>query len=227
MSKEIKPSYLVFLIYFPFGCLIGLFLPDVDQNFKSLLGHRSIITHSILIPFLVNHFFYKDNPKNYLTFFLIGLYVSIAMHLSADLYPKGWKGTALIKLPGNSSIGEGPSIVWMFLNVAAGTYFASKYLINIAYTKKHLITYFIITILISITYMDEDGGDVEAKLTTFLIVFLITFFLARRKSRQKIIEKKKKEKVEKKPQKKKKSRFWIYVIGIPLVLIGLIILGNL
>ena len=106
--------------------------------------------------------------------------VPIAIHLSADLHPKGWRGTANIKLPGNNSIGEGLSIIWMFLNVMVGTYFSSRLLINISNTKKYLIPYVIIAALIAGIYTAEDGGDEGAKFITFLIIFLITFFVAKK-----------------------------------------------
>ena len=232
MAKEYKINYFGFVPIFLAGIVFTLFFPDIDQDFKSSLGHRSIITHSILLPYLMHHFFIKkkDQPNSYLVILIIGFYLGIAIHLSADLYPKGWRGTAFIKLPGNSSIGEGPSIIWMFLNVVVGTYFSSKLLINIANTKKYLISYFIITAFIAITYADEDGGDVGAKLITFLVIFLITFFVAKKRSGGNGIELTKPltKKKEKKTKKKSGNMTAIIVaMGVVLVL-GLLIfvLGN-
>ena len=164
MAKEDKKNYFVFLgVYFL--SFLTLNIPDIDQAFLGLLGHRSIITHSILFPYLLYHFFIKkkDKPNDYLIFFVIGFYISIAIHLSADLHPKGWRGTANIKLPGNNSIGEGLSIIWMSLNVIVGTYFSSRLLINISNTKKYLIPYVIVAALIAGIYTAEDGGDEEKK----------------------------------------------------------------
>ena len=192
MAKEDKKNYFVFLgVYFL--SFLTLNIPDIDQAFLGLLGHRSIITHSILLPYLLYHFFIKkkDKPNDYLIFFVIGFYISISIHLSADLHPKGWRGFAFIKLPGDISIGEGPSVIWMFLNIIVGTYFSSKLLIYIADTKKYIISYLIITAIISIFYASIDGGDVGPKFITFLIVFLITFFVAKRRSGGKIFESKK------------------------------------
>jgi len=207
-------------------------IPDIDQDILSPLGHRSIITHSIFFPYLMHHFLInkKDQPNSNFIIFIIGFYLSVSMHLSADLYPKGWRGYAFIKLPGNISIGEGPSVIWMFLNIIVGTYFSSKLLINIADTKKYIISYLIITAIISIFYASIDGGDVGPKFITFLIVFLITFFVAKRRSGGKIFESKKAitKKKEKKIKKKSGNMTAIIVAMCVVLVLGLLIfvLGN-
>ena len=231
MTKEDKKNYFIFLgVYFL--SFLTLNIPDIDQAFLGLLGHRSIITHSILLPYLLYHFFIKkkDKPNDYLIFFVIGFYISISIHLSADLHPKGWRGYAFIKLPGDISIGEGPSVIWMFLNIIGGTYFASKLLINISNTKKYLIPYAIIAILIAGFYTAADDGDEGAKFITFLIVFLITFFVAKKQEGGKGAEltksltKKKEKKI-----KKKSGNMTAIIVAVGLVLVfGLLILilGN-
>ena len=164
MVKENKINYFRFIGALLAGIIIPhiLNIPDIDQNILSPLGHRSIITHSILFPYLMHYFLInkKDNPNPDFIIFIIGFYLSVAMHLSADLYPKGWRGTAFIKLPGNSSIGEGPSIIWMFLNVLVATYFSAILLKRIANIKKYWITYLIIGSGIGLVYAAVDEGEV-------------------------------------------------------------------
>ena len=230
MPKEIKINYFLFIAVFFGGIVLTLALPDFDQNFKSSLGHRSIITHSILFPYLIYHFYLrkKDEPNVYLVLFIIAFYISIAIHLSADLHPKGWRGTALIKLPGNSSIGEGPSIIWMFLNIIVGTYFSSKLFISIANTKKYFITYLVLGSLSAMMYAVGDGGDEGAKFITFVSIFLITFFVAKKKSGTKAVEQKKVplKKTKKKEKKTGKSTGIIIFIVVATLFGGLIFLIN-
>ena len=235
LSKtEPNLNYFLFFFIFLATIIFTIKIPDFDFIFQSLIGHRSIITHSILFPFLIYHYYLKKNKKQniYLKIFVIGFFASTALHLSADLYPKGWKGGAFIKLPGNSSIGEGPSIVWMFLNIVLGTYFSSKIFIQIANTKKYFISYLFLGSLSAIIYADSDGGDVESKFITFIIVFLSTFFYVKRKSGT--LSLKKKELVNKKEEKKKrfKGGFWTYLVGtiiiIPaIIFLIIILLGSL
>ena len=219
-------NYFLFFLIFLGTIFFTIKIPDSDFVFQSLIGHRSIITHSILFPFLIYHYYLKkiNKPNTYLTIFVIGFFTSIALHLSADLYPKGWKGTAFIKLPGNNSIGEGLSIVWMFINVIFGTYFSSKIFIQLASTKKYFIPYLFLGSLSAIIYSDEDGGDVEAKFFTFIIIFLITFFYVKRKSGRVYL--KKKEIVNKKEEKKRRffGGFWTYLIGTIIIIPSIIFL---
>ena len=186
-STNDKINYFRFIGVLLAGIIIPhiLNIPDIDQGILSPLGHRSIITHSILFPYLMHYFLInkKDQPNPDFIIFIIGFYLSVAMHLSADLYPKGWRGTALIKLPGNSSIGEGPSIIWMFLNVLVATYFSAILLKKIANIKKYWITYLIIGSGIGLVYAAVDEGEVGAKFLTFLFFLFATFFYSLRKSK--------------------------------------------
>ena len=192
-SKE-KINYLGFVAVLIVGISLThlLNIPDWDQGVLSMLSHRSIITHSILFPFLM-HFFLinkKENPNPYLATFIIGFYLAIAMHLSADIHPKAMKGFALIKLPGNSSIGEGPSYIWMVLNTIVAIYFSTillKKIVNtnkIVNTKKYFIAFLILALLVGLIYTvnDEPAGREMEKLSTFAILLLGTFFYSIRKT---------------------------------------------
>ncbi|MGE0713982.1 MAG: hypothetical protein AB7P02_00960 [Alphaproteobacteria bacterium] len=89
---------------------IGLLLPDLDQRLP-LIGHRSALTHSMLLPLL-----------------LVGRWPAaagmlaggIAVHLAADLLPRGWYGYALIRLPLIGALDGMTSQIFLGINAAAG-----------------------------------------------------------------------------------------------------------
>lgn len=117
----------------------GLFFPDVDLLFPSVLGHRSMVTHSVLLPLLALALAPSVLPRLPAWFgpgaraaagrsaawfggwFLLGL----AIHLMADTAPLGCRGYALAKLPGlpplwrPSSLSCGASLFWYGANALA------------------------------------------------------------------------------------------------------------
>ena len=220
MQKEI--NYFNFLVFLISSFFIGLFFPDFDQMFQSLLGHRSILTHSILLPYLLYIYLEKKEPR--VKTILIGLLLGIGLHLSADLHPKSWIGFALIKLPFNISIGE-LSPIWIGINAIAALYAAAYFLNLLTNRKLFWISYLVVALVVGLTYADAERYNEETIATTFIVLLFSTFFVAKIKSRKNLINDDKKiEKVKKKPLKKKKSRFWVYAIGIPLAFILLIII---
>ena len=228
MSREL--NYFPFIIVLSLGYFVGLFFPDIDQGFQLLLGHRSIITHSILLPYLLYFYFNKKNNLTPLkTILIVGIYLGIGLHLSADLHPKAFKGYALIKLPFNIDIG-GLSPIWIGANAGVAFYLASKYLNELINKKLFWISYLIIGLLVGITYADEEPHNNDAILGTFLFLFLATFIYSKIRNRNSITQKevKNKKQVKKQPPKKRKRSFWLYAVGIPSTLIIIIIiLGNL
>ena len=190
MAKEYKINYFGFIVVLFLGFLT-LNLPDIDLSVQGLIGHRSIITHSILFPFLLHYFLIqkKNHSNNYIVIFIIGFYLAIAMHLSADLHPKAWRGNALIKLPGNISIGAGLSIIWMGLNAIVAIYFSTILLKKISNTKKYLITYLAIALIVGSIYTinDKPPGAEGGKFLTFLFFLFATFFYSLRKSKTKTL----------------------------------------
>ena len=222
MQKEI--NYFYFLAVLILSFLLGLAFPDVDQMFQSLLGHRSILTHSILLPYLLYVYLEKKEPSPRGKTILIGLLLGIGLHLSADLHPKSWIGFALIKLPFNISIGE-LSPIWIGINAIAALYAAAYFLNLLTNRKLFWISYLVVALVVGLTYADAERYNEETIATTFIVLLFSTFFVAKIKSRKNLINDDKKiEKVKKKPLKKKKSRFWVYAIGIPLAFILLIII---
>jgi len=125
-------AYLVILYV---SLLAGLEFPDFDLHLLFFLGHRSILTHGIIVPFFLykfltmesyskisnkifGRFFSNKNiSKEVLDYVYIGFLIGIAIHLCADLFPKAWIGFALIKFPPWIPMGAPFSIVWMLLNM--------------------------------------------------------------------------------------------------------------
>ena len=76
--------------------LVGIKFPDWD--FKLKLKHRSILTHSpLVLLFLIR--IYEQDQNEVFRYFLIGFAIALALHFIFDLYPKGWGGGALLKIP--------------------------------------------------------------------------------------------------------------------------------
>ena len=105
---------------------VGLKLPDIDQKL-SFLSHRSLLTHGLLLPllalFLARRHLNLDSPLSPLwRLFLIGLCVSLSVHLSFDLFPRAWRGFALIQIPFYGRTGAQFSQLWIALSCVAGLY---------------------------------------------------------------------------------------------------------
>lgn len=98
------------------GVYAGLFLPDLDLLLMSILHHRSIITHSILIPLLLKRWL----PDAVFA----GLMAGVSIHLWADSLSTTI-GFAQIYLPlVKTGIGGVATFIWIILNSLAGLYFA-------------------------------------------------------------------------------------------------------
>jgi hypothetical protein len=117
----------------------GLFFPDIDQAMLSILGHRSVVTHSILLPLLalavapavlarLRSRIGADAARSaersaawFLGWFLLG----VAIHLMADTVPLGCRGYALAKLPSlplvarPASLSCSASLLWFAANAVA------------------------------------------------------------------------------------------------------------
>ena len=227
-------NYIPFLGILSLGYFIGICFPDIDQNFHNLLGHRSIVTHSILLPFIVEYFLKKKKKITKLkVIFVSGIYLGIGLHLSADLHPKGWGGFANIKLPGNNSIG-GLSPIWIGINAIFGFYFAATNLRLITSEKKYLLSYLSIAIIFALLVISGEPYNNGEILITFLILLFVTYFYSKKKGSN-LMDFKKNLNIQsqgKKVTKKKlKGGFWSYLLGsliiIPLILIVVLFLISL
>ena len=80
--------------------IIGLIFPDFDYLIKKFIGHRSILTHSILVPYLFYYYYVKKKhkPNRGTVTLIIGLFLGLALHLTEDIYPQNGSENELIKL---------------------------------------------------------------------------------------------------------------------------------
>ena len=98
------------------GVYAGLFIPDLDLLLLPILHHRSIITHSILIPLLLKR--WLPIPV------FAGLMAGVSIHLWADSLSTS-TGFAQIYLPlVKSGLGAELSFVWIVLNSLLALYLA-------------------------------------------------------------------------------------------------------
>ena len=96
-SKEFAIS--LFLIFI--GSAFGVLLPDLDQRLlkvSNFIQHRSILTHSCLLGW-VFYWLAKREKAELFSFFAVGIFIGLAVHLSFDLFPRRWWGVALIYIP--------------------------------------------------------------------------------------------------------------------------------
>ncbi|MDD7805516.1 MAG: hypothetical protein PUP46_08155 [Endozoicomonas sp. (ex Botrylloides leachii)] len=106
------PTYeqiLLPLVSFFLALILGVRFPDIDL-FTPGLKHRSAITHSVLLPWLMTLVGYPA--------IVSGLAMGMAIHMLADIFPKAWIGGALIKMPFFGSLGR-LSPFWLMFNCLA------------------------------------------------------------------------------------------------------------
>jgi len=89
-----------------FSVFIGIKYPDWD--FKLKLKHRSILTHSPLITFFFIYIYlnkqggilgFGGEKEIGFRYFIMGFSIGMGIHFLYDLFPKGWKGSALLHVP--------------------------------------------------------------------------------------------------------------------------------
>ena len=114
-NKILQPSS------FAVGVWLGLFLPDTDLALLPILHHRSIITHSILIPWLL-YLYFKRIPA----LGIAGLYAGIAIHLAADS-TSALVGYGMVWTPWPFKFPLGPfSPIWLIANAFGGVWLSWK-----------------------------------------------------------------------------------------------------
>ena len=191
MNYSFKKNYKFIIILFN-ASIIGLIFPDFDSYniqtsfFQNFIGHRSILTHSILVPYLF-YFYAKKKHKlnNNVITIIIGLFLGLALHLTADIYPKNGDENELIKLPGNISVGKF-SFLWISLNTLV-SFYISKVLLNKYFNKKYYRTiYLIIGLLLVCIYILFEPYNRIIILFTSTILLLIAYFYDK-KTDQKLV----------------------------------------
>ena len=107
-------------ILFLFGATAAfLAAPDLDMMMLRLLHHRSILTHSVLLPFLVLWFLPGLGPGA-----AAGAFLGVAVHLAADLLSPA-RGYGQVYLPEPFQIGLGGwTHLWLLLNAVAAAWLA-------------------------------------------------------------------------------------------------------
>ena len=97
--------------------VVGGKFADVDLAPVFPLRHRSAWTHGPLVPALV-WWVSTLHPLGW--YVAVGFLPAYALHLLADLWPKAWVGSALIKLyPLPLSFNPALSFLWIALGVVA------------------------------------------------------------------------------------------------------------
>ena len=181
-------KFIKFILLFSFGLIIcasptGMKdFPDLDQKLPMLLGHRSIITHSILFPIILYFIVIKKKIKinpNWLIF-LSGLFMGMGIHLIADLFPKTWNEYSFIKIPGDISVGYF-SIIWIGSNAIASIYFAKKLIKKIKYENLYDNLYLSISLLTGILYSLNERNNQITIFLTFVILFILLFLLEKKR----------------------------------------------
>lgn len=135
MIEFADPDALALAIHvacFAVGAWLGSWFPDIDLNMKPFLLHRSIVTHGFLIPTLLLLGTGVTRPE-WADWLIAGFSAGVALHLAFDLFPKKFKGMALIRVPkialkDNCICFENPlllsrsnpkmaSVLWLFVSV--------------------------------------------------------------------------------------------------------------
>jgi len=124
--------YIAGLFLLVVGAFIGLKLPDFDQSFywRPLIIHRSLLTHSALLPLILfwalkaHVIGKKADPRLRLP--LLGFLLATAVHFCFDLFPYAWAGYALVHIPLLGWVGAWPSAFWLGSGAFVSLYLACR-----------------------------------------------------------------------------------------------------
>ena len=83
---------------FAFGAWLGTLFPDIDRFSIFRLRHRSIVTHSFLMPALL-WAGWAFTSVEWTGWLVTGFAAGVALHLAFDLFPGKWRGFALVDVP--------------------------------------------------------------------------------------------------------------------------------
>ena len=171
---------LVTPVFVVLGLHYGIRIPDIDQR-TNLLIHRSIITHSPLIPFILFGLVTSIRFQLYRRF-VIGLCVAFAVHHAFDLFPKEWTGYALIRIP----FLAGPTPVlfswtWIAFSMCACAYLAARLVRGLMDILCYLLG-FIYIFMVTVPKEHTWFGPIVA--LTVTVIVLGPTMLLRRKSNE-------------------------------------------
>ena len=117
-------SFLLATLVLLAGLALGERLPDVEQH-TSLLVHRSILTHELLLPMSL-FWFAVGTKANSVRMFAMGSCLEVGVHLSYDLFPKAWVGFALIQVPVIGWTYPAVSWLWIASSIIGSLYLAMR-----------------------------------------------------------------------------------------------------
>lgn len=145
-----------------------IWVPDLDHQFIEILHHRSIVTHSILIPVL----FWIFLPKRIAIFSSL-LFSAVAIHLSADALSSS-KGYGAIWLPEpfKFSLGEA-SKAWLFGNAITAFVFS---LISCPIKHRFELIFGALTACIFYGLINEESIWASLIAIVSLLISLLLFF---------------------------------------------------
>lgn len=145
---------------------IGIKFPDYD--FKLRLQHRSILTHSPLMTIFLLYYYMKE-PTEILRYFITSFSFGVGLHLIFDLFPKGWGGGALLKIP-LLRLKCGPeatiNLFKIFIVISLGI------CIKYVKTEREFWCFFVLGIIIILRNIVK-----ERKLFRPLIAYVLFFFI--------------------------------------------------
>lgn len=220
------------LILFSF---LGLSFPDTDFILFPVLSHRSIITHSIIVPFFIYRYLKKKKgfDNQYTDLVYSGFLVGIGIHLIADLFPRAYMGYALIKLPFHISIGVIPTILWILLNI----FFAFKIALDKVRVdlnqKINKTLYFVSLVVITLIYLASEY-EPATKIAFFLLSTVIAWIYVKKSKPKTEIKKinqdhKLKKNEIKEVKKEKQSGLSFFITAIMVLGIfggGILLISN-
>lgn len=157
---------LVAPIFVLVGLHWGISLPDIDQR-TNLLLHRSIITHSPLIPLILLVLALRIGLG--LHAFAMGVSIGFAVHHAFDLFPKGWTGAALIGIP---FYGWAPALfswIWIAFTMIACAYLAAR-LVQGQLDKLWYLLGFIYIFILTVPKEGAWFGPVVALIITIIVL---------------------------------------------------------
>jgi len=103
------------------GFIVGLTFPDIDLAPPLPLKHRSVWTHSPLIPILL---VVLAGVSSWWYWAAVGFLPAYAWHLTLDCFPKSWRGSALVNLyPLNGVLNAPSSALVMMAGAACSIFF--------------------------------------------------------------------------------------------------------
>lgn len=164
------------IVLLMFGYL-GLGFPDVDLLALPLLHHRSIITHSILLPAI---FLVFRNAA--LRFGACGFVLGVSVHLAADVLSSP-TGFGMVWLPWPIKFPLGPlSLIWLAANAIVGLVWAKTILFKLD-KRAPIFVYTLLAVVLGPSYALLHEQSLIAFLS-FICVFGLSFAVANRVARQ-------------------------------------------